>query len=113
VIAALAVAAALAGCAPVEKAAQQRRAEYIIMNPNLPPDIRSAIKNKQIIRGMTMSDVEMSWGKPAGIEKVASGEGWTYKRRVYGAKWHSQTRTYRVVFLDGRVASFTEIDRTR
>jgi hypothetical protein len=104
-------AAALAGCG---EAAQQRRAEYLIMNPELPKEIRQAIKGKQIILGMARSDVEVSWGRPDDIEKVGGGdEAWIYRRKVYGSGWTSHTRTYRVVFLQGRVASFSEIARTR
>ncbi len=102
-----------AGCTP--KGAQQKRAEYLIMNPDIPKPIRNAIKNKQIIAGMTMADTEVSWGKPRNIEASKSGqdEAWTYRRKVYGAGWHAQKRTYRVVFIQGRVVTWQEIERTR
>jgi len=111
-LAAAVIAGALAGCGPPTD--QRRRIEYIVMHPNMPEEVKKAIRKKAIIRGMTKADVRICWGRPHRIEKVGEkSEAWIYRRKVYGVGWQGHVRTYRVVFIDDRVATFLEIARSR
>ena len=111
-LAAVVAAVSSAGCG--DSAGQKARAEYLIVHPNMPKPIRDAIRKKAIIRGMTKADVRVCWGKPSKIERGGDrSEAWLYKRRVTGATSNAHIRTYRIVFIAGRVASFVEISRTR
>ena len=93
---------------------RREREEYLIAHPNMPKNIKTAIANKSIVRGMTKGDVRVCWGKPHRIEKVGeTTEAWIYRRRVAGPGSHAQVRTYRIVFIRGRVATFVELSRTR
>ena len=110
VIAASAALLAASGCTP--RSEQKARAEYLVLHPNMPRHIREAIRNKSIVRGMTKADVRISWGRPCRIEKVGDKtEAWIYKRRVLGAGNIAHVRTYRILFIDERVATFVEIAR--
>ena len=82
----------LFGCAtsgPLIRPNQSSRQEYISNHPELSSDIKQAILNCRVIKGMTKEDVKMSWGEPTRVKDFSRdpnawwydkyGEGWWYK----------------------------------
>lgn len=78
----LAALAVLAGCAT----AAQRRQHYVSANPDLRPEIASAILEGKIIEGMTAEDVRASWGEPdretVSITETSREKTWSYRTPI-------------------------------
>ena len=68
----------LSGCGLV--AEQQHRSA--VLASDLSPDVRTAIEQKQIKKGMTKDEVMASWGKPCwychGTRTTSEGDWWEY-----------------------------------
>lgn len=86
------------------------REEYLKKNPNLPPNIKKAILNKDILIGMTFDQVRASRGRPHKINKTTTatrirtqwimhppeGPGNDYRSKEYGY----------IYFINGKVTSW-------
>lgn len=73
-----------AGCQstkPLSIVHKDFRMEFLERNPHLPEDIRQAIRQGKVIRGMTKSQVEEVWGEP----HWRGRNRWEYKgwRNIY------------------------------
>lgn len=102
----------MTGCAlnsPLLKPGQSSRQEYVNSHPELSPDIKQAILDGKVIKGMTKEDVRISWGQPTTIDDFSAdpkawwyeedSEGWWYKGLVELTKF--------VKFKHGRVVDIT------
>ena|SRR3989338_4974368 len=80
------------GCAvngPLIKPSQDTRREYVSKHPWLDKEIKQAILEGKVIKGMTREDVRAAWGKPSKTDDFSTdpnawwydsdGEGWWYK----------------------------------
>jgi len=80
------------GCSatgPLLRPTINSREEYIMSHPELSLEIKRAILEGRVIKGMTKDDVRASWGGPSKIDDFSSdpnawwydenGEGWWYK----------------------------------
>lgn len=91
----------------------QFRSRYLETHPNDPPEIRQAILNRAIIKGMTMDQVAASWGAPTRMSSSSNGiDVWLYEERarvITGQYGYSTTTGHRTVtFRDGIVTSWSE-----
>jgi len=70
--------AVLPGCGAI--ADKQHR--DAVLSRELTPDVRSAIANKQIKKGMTKDEVMAAWGRPCwacyGTRSTSEGDWWEY-----------------------------------
>jgi hypothetical protein len=66
----------------VSRRKQARRDEYITSHPELPPEIKSAIKSGRLRIGMTKEQVLASWGPPGNTSTANDQirETWIYQR---------------------------------
>ena len=80
------------GCAangPLIKPSQDSRQEYVSKKPWLDEEIKQAILEGKVIKGMTKEQVIASWGRPTKTDDFSTdpnawwydpgGEGWWYK----------------------------------
>lgn len=79
---------ALSGCALFGGGDEGRRYDYIEQRQGqLDPQIRAAIIDGKIMRGMTKEEVRASWGEPCwhcyGTRKASWGDMWEYN--VFGS----------------------------
>lgn len=81
----------ITGCAaiskPLIKSDHNFRQEYVSRHPELSEEIKQAILNAKVIKGMTKEQVVASWGKPSKINEPFTnqfgnyyGESWEYNR---------------------------------
>ena len=49
---------------------RNHRQQYLAQNPQLPPQILQAIASKQVIAGMSRSDVTAAWGPPVSCDRI-------------------------------------------
>lgn len=77
------LAGVISGCAttPLTKPGFSQRKAYVQENNNIGDEIKNAILNGKVIRGMQKSDVIASWGKPTKIYEQTANERemWYYK----------------------------------
>lgn len=66
----------------VQKEASERRLSYLKKNPGLSPIIKKAIREGEVMIGMSASDVRASWGDPKRINKTVYSYG-THEQWVY------------------------------
>lgn len=77
---------ALTGCA-LFGGDERRRYDYLETRSDLRPEVRAAIIDGKIMRGMTKAEVIASWGEPCwycrGTRKASWGDMWEYN--VFGS----------------------------
>lgn len=67
---------AFSGCLTLLTDTRKRNLKrYEIKNPDVPAEILSAMHNEKIVRGMTMEQVKLAWGKPGKMKVIPSKEG--------------------------------------
>ena len=82
----------MTGCAasgPLLRPSHKLRSEYVERHLELTSEIKQAILEGKVIKGMTKEDVKASWGKPSRTVDFSThsnpsfydpgGEGWWYK----------------------------------
>ena len=104
-----AVLLALAACAP--RAALPTRPAAAPEDARLapfPPEVRAAIRERRVVRGMSPEAVRLAWGEPAAVARSASSvvAGLAYERWTYPTA--AETAPAREVwFADGKVVDVT------
>jgi outer membrane protein assembly factor BamE (lipoprotein component of BamABCDE complex) len=76
----------LAGCTTVGQTLKNdfnARQEYVKNNSELSSEIKDAILDRKVIKGMTKSDVLAVWGKPSRTYLETSGESWFYDQSFF------------------------------
>lgn len=80
---------AISGCAstPLMKPSYSSRQTYVDTHPHLNTEIKRAILDGRVIKGMTREDVKASWGEPNSINHSTSSkewdESWSYKGALF------------------------------
>ena len=82
----------MTGCAasgPLLRPSHKSRSEYVERHLELTSEIKQAILEGKVIKGMIKEDVKASWGKPTETDDFSTdpnawwyekeGEGWWYK----------------------------------
>ena len=49
--------------------------KYETKNSDVSPKVMTAIRDERILKGMSMKEVELAWGKPGKRKVIPSGEG--------------------------------------
>jgi outer membrane protein assembly factor BamE len=72
----------LNACAIEQENRMKAMRHQIVSNPSVPNEIRAAIRNNQIMVGMTKEQVLASWGQPCGLcygtRRSSTGDTWEY-----------------------------------
>ncbi len=71
------------------------------------PEVRAAIRERRVVRGMSPEAVRLAWGAPAAVARSASvaAPGLAYERWSYGGGPGVPARE--VWFADGKVVDLT------
>jgi outer membrane protein assembly factor BamE (lipoprotein component of BamABCDE complex) len=106
----------LSGCAtsgPLLRPSFNSRQEYVRNHPRLSPEIKQAILEGRVIKGMTKEDVRASWGEPTRIKDFTTDpNAWWYDKNSegwwYQASPLSLEPTRFIEFKKGIVVDVTE-----
>lgn len=63
----------VAGCLTTSQ--DQKVQKYIKKNPDTSPEVQKALMDGEVIKGMTMEHVTLTWGKPSTVKAVGVGSG--------------------------------------
>ena len=82
----------ISGCAtsgPLSRPNQSFRQEYLNSHPELSPQIRQAILEGKVIKGMTKENVMASWGEPTKINYVTQDKSSFWYTEDFDEEWTS------------------------
>jgi len=100
------------GCGAIrQQQIQQQRVEYLNTHPELEDSIRSAINQRQLLIGMTMEQVRVSWGPPRSTITTSHGrDSWTYEWTDLSKPFALPVIRYHLSFVGERLESWTKYD---
>lgn len=105
----VAAAAGAAGASVATDEAAEHVAYYLIVE-DPPSDVASALRNAEVIEGMSEAEVRLAMGAKEGYDNWPTqviDEGattvWVYESTKSGTLRHRSTRTQRIVLQEGRV----------
>ncbi len=75
---------------------------------SLPPELRAAVRERRVTRGMSPEVVRLAWGEPTAVARSSSfaAPGLAYERWSYGAGT-AGAPAREVWFADGKVVDLT------
>jgi len=95
-------------CSCAATTLDQKSAAYVNSRPHISADLRAAILEHRLLKGMTFDHAEASWGKPSYKHRETSDSG---VEEIWEYKWIGQPDK-EILFKNGVLDSWKIVERS-